>query len=73
MLTTGYVRIIAIRNYREQIPGGKFVLIVDEADAMYRTSDRHQVFEQALQQLMNLNPSMVRICHYISSLQAFSI
>ncbi|KAL7540610.1 hypothetical protein ACHAXR_010249 [Thalassiosira sp. AJA248-18] len=48
----------AIKKYREQIPGGKFVLIVDEADAMFRTKDKHQVFEQALQQLIDLKPSM---------------
>jgi len=48
----------AIKQFREQVPGGKFLLAVDEADAMFRTSDRHQVFEQALQQLLDLNPSM---------------
>jgi hypothetical protein len=31
---------------------------VDEADDMFRTDDRHQVFEQALQELLCLNPSM---------------
>ncbi|KAL7545564.1 hypothetical protein ACHAWF_008915 [Thalassiosira exigua] len=49
---------IAIKEYRKQIPGGKFILIVDEADAMFRTVDKHQVFEKALQQLLGLNPSM---------------
>jgi len=49
----------AIRHYRENIPGGKFVLVVDEADAMYRTTTRHQLFEQALEQLMDMHPSMV--------------
>ena len=27
---------------------------------MFRTEDRHQVFEQALQQLLDLKPSKVR-------------
>ena len=31
---------------------------MDEADAMFRTAGRTQVFEQALQQLLNLGPSM---------------
>ena len=49
----------AIKKFREQIPGGKFMLIVDEADAMIRTVDRHQIFEQALEQLYELGPAMV--------------
>ncbi len=49
----------AIERYRVQIPGGKFILIVDEADDMFRTTDRHQVFERALKKLQALNPSMV--------------
>lgn len=49
----------AIKKFREQSPGGKFILLVDEADAMFRTYDRHQVFEQALEQLMDLGPAMV--------------
>ena len=53
----------AIKKFREQSPGGKFILLVDEADAMFRTYDRHQVFEQALEQLMDLGPAMVsRTC-----------
>ena len=36
-----------------------FALVVDEADAMFRSADRHQIFEQALQQLLDLGPSMV--------------
>ena len=50
----------AIKNYRDNVPDGKFLLIVDEADSMFRTKDAHQVFEQALQQLLNLGPCMVR-------------
>jgi hypothetical protein len=50
--------ISAIENYRANIPGGKFILIVDEADDMFRTIDKHQVFEKALQNLLNLKPSM---------------
>ena len=49
-----------IKAYRERVPNGKFLLVVDEADAMFRTRDRCQVFEQALQQLLDLKPSMVR-------------
>ena len=49
----------AIKKYRDTVPGGKFLLIVDEADSMLRTKDGHQVFEQALQQLLNLGPCMV--------------
>ena len=48
----------------ERVPGGKggkFILIVDEADYMFRTTERHQVFEQALQKLLGLNPSMASI------------
>ena len=48
----------------ERVPGGKggkFILIVDEADDMFRTTERHQVFEQALQKLLGLNPSMASI------------
>ncbi len=48
----------AVRRYRRNIPDGKFILVVDEADAMSRTEDREQVFEQALDELMDLNPSM---------------
>jgi len=53
----------AIKKFREQSPGGKFILLVDEADAMFRTYDRHQVFEQALEQLMDLGPAMVSRTH----------
>ena len=48
----------------EQVPGGKggkFILIVDEADDMFCATERHQVFEQALQKLLGLNPSMASI------------
>jgi hypothetical protein len=34
---------------------------VDEADDMFCTTERHQVFEQALQKLLGLNPSMANI------------
>ncbi len=51
----------AIKEYRERVPGGKFILIVDEADDMFRSTERHQVFEQALQKLLRLNPSMASI------------
>jgi hypothetical protein len=51
---------IAIKKFRERLPGGKFLLVVDEADSMLRTKAGSQVFEQALQQLINLEPCMVR-------------
>eukprot|EP00984_Skeletonema_dohrnii_P012751 scaffold5206_cov78-Skeletonema_dohrnii-CCMP3373.AAC.4 len=47
-----------IEHYREKNPGGKFTLVVDEADAMFRTEDRRQVFEQALEELRATNPTM---------------
>lgn len=50
--------ISAIENYRANLPDGKFILIIDEADDMFRTIDKHQVFEKALQNLLNLKPSM---------------
>ena len=49
---------LAIKQMREGIPGGKFFLVVDEADAMFRTVDRRQVFEEAFEQLRRLGPSM---------------
>lgn len=55
----------AIEDYRELIPGGKFVLIVDEADDMFRTIDRRQVFEKAFKDLRALNPSMASIHLFI--------
>lgn len=50
----------AIKRYRQNVPGGRFLLVVDEVDAMFRTKDGHQKFEQALAQLRNLGPCMVR-------------
>ena len=48
----------AIEEFRKTNEGGKFVLIVNEADDMFRTSDRHQVFEKAFHELLRMNPSM---------------
>ncbi len=48
----------AIKRYRQNSLSGKFILVVDEADAMTRTEDREQVFEQALQELMEQKPSI---------------
>ena len=39
--------------YRERVPGGLCVLVEDEADAMYRTPDRRQKFEQAHMKLQD--------------------
>ena len=83
----------AIKKYRGNVPGGRFLLVVDEADAMLRTKDGHQVFdlpiqrrqflisilihlflslswnkvfEQALQQLLKLEPCMVSWVCYVT-------
>lgn len=64
---------VAIKRYRENVNSGRFILVVDEVDAMFRTRDGHQKFEQALQQLRNLKPCLVSkseflvICHDISA------
>ena len=52
--------IMGIKHYQKVNPGGKFMVVVDECDAMFRTEDRSQVFEQALVDLLALNPTMVR-------------
>jgi len=69
----------ALEDYREKNPGGKFILVVDEADAMFRTKDRSQVFEQNLEELRATNPTMVRndslvvsIFKYLSLLSNFN-
>ena len=49
---------VAIEKYRKTKPGGKFILVIDEADAMFRTEGRSQHFEQALVRLEHMNPSM---------------
>mmetsp|Transcript_14299 Transcript_14299/g.20824 ORF Transcript_14299/g.20824 Transcript_14299/m.20824 type:complete len:1022 (-) Transcript_14299:81-3146(-) len=49
---------VAIENYRRKVPGGKFILAIDEADAMFRTPSRSQVFEQALIALRKLGPTI---------------
>ena len=51
----------AIKKYREAVPGGEFILVVDEVDAMIRSNDGHQVFERALQQLLDLKPCIVSL------------
>jgi len=57
---TLFLLYIAIKKYRDQNGSmAHFALVVDEADAMFRSADRHQIFEQALQQLLDLGPSMV--------------
>jgi hypothetical protein len=48
----------AIKMYREKDEHRRFVVIIDEADAMYRTPDRSQRMEHAYDQLMALNPSL---------------
>ena len=39
--------------FRERVPGGLCVLVEDETDAMYRTPDRRQKFEQAHMKLQD--------------------
>ena len=51
-----------IDRYMDQSPHGLWVQIVDEVEAMFRTRDRSQIFEQALQQLLNKNPCAV--CYF---------
>jgi predicted patatin/cPLA2 family phospholipase len=48
----------AIKMYREKDEHRQFVVIIDEADAMYRTPDRSQKMEHAYEKLMALNPSL---------------
>jgi hypothetical protein len=49
----------AIKNCRQKNPGAKYILVVDEADAMLRTSERIQKFEQVFEQLLLTNPTVV--------------
>lgn len=51
-----------IDRYMDQSPHGLWVQIVDEVEAMFRTRDRSQIFEQASQQLLNKNPCAV--CYF---------
>ncbi|GFH47348.1 hypothetical protein CTEN210_03823 [Chaetoceros tenuissimus] len=48
----------AIEQYRVKVPNGKFILIVDEADAMYRTPAKEQKFEKALQNFLDMNAAL---------------
>lgn len=48
----------AIKRYREKDEHRRFVVIIDEADAMFRTPERSQLMECAYDQLMALNPSL---------------
>ncbi len=47
-----------LKAYRREVPNGNFFLIIDEADAMFRTKDKSQQFEMALQNLRDMRPSM---------------
>ena len=50
----------AIDKYRgEEKPGAEFIFVVDEADAMYRTKDRGQKFEQEMEKVFAKRPIMV--------------
>lgn len=46
-----------VKELRDLKPHGKFVVIVDECDAAYRTDESSQEFEKAFNQLMNLMPA----------------
>jgi hypothetical protein len=48
----------AIKRYREKDEHRRFVVIIDEADAMHRTPERSQRMECAYDELMALNPSL---------------
>lgn len=47
-----------LKAYRREVPNGNFFLIIDEADAMFRTKDKSQQFEKALQNLRDMRPSI---------------
>ena len=49
----------AIDNYRRTNLGAAFMFVVDEVDAMYRTKDRYQKFEEQMERLLDREPSMV--------------
>jgi hypothetical protein len=53
------VAIRAIQRLRDNDAGTKFVLAVDECDAMDRTFDKSQKFEIAYEELLDLNPCLV--------------
>ena len=46
----------ALAQYRKGNPNKKFLLITDECDAMFRTSDHSQRFEEAYDRLLDLKP-----------------
>eukprot|EP00978_Attheya_sp_CCMP212_P026854 scaffold89047_cov44-Attheya_sp.AAC.1 len=48
----------ALLKYRKENAKRKFVLVVDECDAMYRTHDRSQKMEKAYDELMEMNPCL---------------
>lgn len=47
-----------IKAFRKIKPHGKFVTMIDECDAMYRTSHRGQKMEQALDHVMSFHPAV---------------
>ncbi|KAL7461086.1 hypothetical protein ACHAXS_001520, partial [Conticribra weissflogii] len=47
-----------IENYRNRIPNGKFALILDEADVVYRAHGE-RLIDKAIRSLIDLNPSMI--------------
>lgn len=63
--TSHQVRARVCRALKEKNPGGKFVLAIDEADAMlWRTEKQAQQFERALNELQSLGPALTT---YISA------
>ncbi|CAB9510755.1 expressed unknown protein [Seminavis robusta] len=50
--------IVHVEQLRKFKKDGKFALIIDECDAMYRTEEGSQKFEQAYDDLMSLKPAL---------------
>jgi len=47
-----------VKKFREDHPSGKFVVIADECDAMYRTEEGTQKMEKVYNELMDLSPCL---------------
>ena len=63
--TAARINNVAIKNiedFRKCKQHGKFIVIVDESDAMYRSDGRYQRMEQAFDYLMEMNPGKEGFC-----------
>lgn len=66
--TTSQMKIVidAVEQFYSRYPRGgefirgKFILVVDEADSMYRTQEKNQAFEKLFDELLGKNPIVVR-------------